>query len=313
MIKEKMEQALQIIKSLGFPREQQNERSALCLLALLDLTPEKDWKSCTSPLIGITPIMDFARIHYGKNYAANTRETFRRQTMHQFVDAGIALYNPDEPTRPVNSPKAVYQIAPDALSLLQTFGTKKWDNALAIYKGMMQTLAERYAKERAQNKLPVRLKNGLEFQISPGEHSELIKSIIEDFGPRFTPGAQLIYAGDTGEKWGYFDSEALMNLGVEVDSHGKMPDVVLYWPEKNWLVLVESVTSHGPVNPKRYAELERLFQSSTAGLVFVTAFPTRSVMGKYLGEIAWETEVWVADAPSHMIHFNGERFLGPYA
>jgi hypothetical protein len=35
-------------------------------------------------------------------------------------------------------------------------------------------------------------------------------------------------------------------------------------------------------------------------------------MSRYLGEIAWETEVWVADAPSHLIHFNGERFLGPY-
>ena len=249
---------------------------------------------------------------YGKEYAPNTRETFRRQTMHQFVDAGIALYNPDEPARPVNSPKAVYQIAPEALSLVQTFGTQAWGDTLYKYKDVMQSLAERYAKERNLNKLPVKLKNGLEFQISPGEHSELIKAIIEEFAPRFTPGAQLIYAGDTGEKWGYFDFEALKNLNVEVDAHGKMPDVVLFWPENNWLILVESVTSHGPVNPKRHAELERLFQSATAGLVFVTAFPSRSVMGRYLGEVAWETEVWVADAPSHMIHFNGERFLGPH-
>lgn len=241
MTKEKIDQALQIIKSLGLPREQHNERSALCLLALLNLTPEKEWKDCESPLIGITPMMDFARQHYGKEYAPNTRETFRRQTMHQFVDAGIALYNPDEPARPVNSPKAVYQIAPEALSLIRTFGTKEWGDALYEYIGVMQTLALRYAKERDQNKLPVKLKNGLEFQISPGEHSELIKAIIEDFAPRFTPGAQLIYAGDTGEKWGYFDSKALKDLGVEVDSHGKMPDVVLYWSENNWLILVESV------------------------------------------------------------------------
>lgn len=312
MTKEKIEQALQIIKALGLPREQHNERSALCMLALLNLTPEKDWKDSEAPLIGITPMMDFARQHYGKVYAPNTRETFRRQTMHQFVDAGIALYNPDEPTRPVNSPKSVYQIAPEALNLIQTYGTQDWGDALYKHISVMKSLAIRYAKERDQNKLPVQLKNGLKFQISPGEHSELIKAIIEDFAPRFTPGAQLIYAGDTGEKWGYFDSNTLKALGVEVDSHGKMPDVVLYWPENNWLILVESVTSHGPVNPKRHAELERLFQSSTAGIVFVTAFPNRSTMSKYLGEIAWETEVWVADAPSHMIHFNGERFLGPY-
>ena len=127
------------------------------------------------------------------------------------------------------------------------------------------------------------------------------------------PGGVLIYAGDTGEKWGYFDKELLAKLGVAVDGHGKMPDVVLYYPDREWLLLVESVTSHGPVDGKRHEELARLFAKSKAGLVYVTAFPSRAIMARYLGEIAWETEVWCADAPSHLIHFNGERFLGPYA
>ena len=126
------------------------------------------------------------------------------------------------------------------------------------------------------------------------------------------PGATLIYAGDTGEKWGYFDKDLLAKLGVYVDGHGKMPDVVIYYPEKKWLLLVESVTSHGPVDGKRHGELTHLFAGSTAGLVYVTAFPSRSAMTRYLSAIAWETEVWVADAPSHLIHFDGKRFLGPY-
>ena len=126
------------------------------------------------------------------------------------------------------------------------------------------------------------------------------------------PGGVLVYAGDTGEKWGYFDKELLGKIGAAVDGHGKMPDVVLYYPEREWLLLVESVTSHGPVDGKRHDELERLFAKSKAGLVDVTAFPSRAVMSRYLGEIAWETEVWCADAPSHLIHFNGARFLGPY-
>src|SRR5690606_14065167 len=138
------------------------------------------------------------------------------------------------------------------------------------------------------------------------------KDIIESFAPIFAPGSVLVYAGDTGAKWGYFDQALLTELGVSVDSHGKMPDVVLYYPAKGWLLLVEAVTSHGPVNGKRHDELARLFASSKAGLVYVTAFPSRSLMARYLPEIAWETEVWVADAPSHLIHFNGERFLGPY-
>ncbi|MHB8580510.1 MAG: BsuBI/PstI family type II restriction endonuclease [Ignavibacteriaceae bacterium] len=307
-----IEAAHQIIISLGLPRAQQNERSALCLLALLNLTPGKAWAKAENPLIGITPIMDWAREHYGKNYAPNTRETFRRQTMHQFCDAGIALYNPDEPSRPVNSPKAVYQIEPAALSLLRAFGTPAWHDALTGYLAKRETLAARYAMEREQNRIPVEIAPGKEITLSPGEHSELIRAIIEDFAPRFAPGSALVYAGDTGDKWGYFDAALLADLSVNVDSHGKMPDVVLHYTEKNWLLLVESVTSHGPVDGKRHAELARLFAGSTAGLVYVTAFPNRATMGRYLAEIAWETEVWVADAPSHLIHFNGVRFLGPH-
>lgn len=307
-----IEAARQIIVSLGLPRAQQNERSALCLLALLNLTPGKAWADAENPLMGITPIMDWAREHYGKEYAPNTRETFRRQSMHQFCDAGVALCNPDKPDRPVNSPKAVYQIEPSALDLLRTFGTPAWHDKLAAYLAERETLVARYAKEREQNRIPVEIAPGQQITLSPGEHSELIRAIIEDFAPRFAPGSVLVYAGDPGDKWGYFKADLLAGLGVDVDSHGKMPDVVLHYTEKNWLLLVESVTSHGPVDGKRHAELAKLFAGSKAGLVYVTAFPNRAIMGRYLGEIAWETEVWVADAPSHLIHFNGERFLGPY-
>nr|WP_279029428.1 BsuBI/PstI family type II restriction endonuclease [Snodgrassella alvi] len=307
-----IEAAHQIIIALGLPRAQQNERSALSLLALLNLTPGKAWADAENPLMGITPIMDWAREHYSKKYAPNTRETFRRKTMHQFRDAGIALYNPDMPNRPVNSPKAVYQIEPAALALLRTFGTSAWHDGLAAYLAKRKTLVARYAKDREQSRISVEIASGKEITLSPGKHSELIRAIIEDFAPRFAPGSVLVYAGDTGDKWGYFDAPLLAGLGVEVDSHGKMPDVVLHFTAKNWLLLVESVTSHGPVDGKRHTELAKLFAGSSAGLVYVTAFPNRGIMGRYLGEIAWETEVWVADAPSHLIHFNGVRFLGPY-
>ena len=307
-----IEAALQILASLGLPRAQQNERSALCLLALLNLTPDKKWSMAEAPLIGITPIMDWAREHYAKEYAPNTRETIRRQSIHQFIAAGLALYNPDKPDRPVNSPKAVYQIEPAALALLRTFGTPAWHDNLPAYLSERESLAARYANEREQNRVPVRIAAGQQITLSPGEHSELIRSIMEEFAPRFAPGSVLVYAGDTGDKWGYFDAALLAALGVTVDAHGKMPDVVLHYAAKKWLLLVESVTSHGPVDGKRHAELATLFAGSSAGLVYVTAFPNRATMARYLGDIAWETEVWVADAPSHLIHFDGQRFLGPY-
>ncbi|MFH1060747.1 MAG: BsuBI/PstI family type II restriction endonuclease [Pseudomonadota bacterium] len=304
--------AMQILVALGLPRAQQNERSALCLLALLNLTPNRTWADAENPLMGITPMMDFSRDHYGKDYAPNTRETFRRQTIHQFVAAGIAIYNPDNPSRPVNSPKAVYQISPETLSLIQSYDTKDWSTQLEAYLVARPTLTERYAKDRKLKIIPVKIAPGKSIEISPGAHSKLTKAIIESFAPRFAPGGLTVYVGDTGDKWGYFDEALLSRLGVTVDSHGKMPDVVIYDQDKNWLILIEAVTSHGPVNGKRHEELARLFAQSSGGLVYVTAFPTRAVMARYLSDIAWETEVWVAEAPSHLIHFNGERFLGPY-
>jgi BsuBI/PstI restriction endonuclease domain/BsuBI/PstI restriction endonuclease HTH domain len=305
--------ALKVLAALGFPRAQQNDRSALTLLALLNLPPGSEWPSAERPMRGITPVMTWVKENYRVKYAPNTRETFRRQTMHQFIEAGLVCANPDNPQRAVNSPGAVYQIDSSAFELLKSFATEAWDENLKSYLAERQTLVSRYAKEREQNRIPVKIADGKTITLSPGEHSDLIREVIENFAQRFLPQSVLLYAGDTGEKWGYFDHQGLESLGVAVDSHGKMPDVVLYWPNRDWLVLVESVTSHGPVNPKRHAELAKLFATSKAGIVFVTAFPNRQLMARYLGDIAWETEVWVADSPSHLIHFNGERFLGPYA
>lgn len=311
-IKKRLAEATKALSALGLPRAQQNDRSALCLLALLDLKPSDTWVTASDPLIGITPIMNWVEAHYKIKYAPNTRETFRRQTMHQFVDAGIALYNPDKPDRPVNSPKAVYQVEESALELLRNFGSKKWPSLIEAYFETRESLVAKYAKVREHHQIPVKIGGDLEIVLSPGEHSELIRAIIENFAPRFAPASTLVYAGDTGDKWGFFSESVLSDLGVVVDAHGKMPDVVLLDTDRNWLLLIEAVTSHGPVDGKRHSELAHLFSGASAGLVYVTAFPTRGAMARYVGEIAWETEVWVAEAPSHLIHFNGERFLGPY-
>ena len=310
---ERVTEAQDALTQLGFPSRQTNERSAHCLLALLDLTPDRQWRDATSPLLGITPVMDWMRHHYGKAYKPNTRGTIRRQTMHQFVDAGLVTLNPDGPGRPRNSALTSYAIEPRALALLRTYGSASWLSDLSAYLADRPALIDRYRMVRDMSQTPVRLPDGAALSLSPGAHSELIRDVIEQFAPRFAPGSCLLYAGDTGSKFGVFDQPALAALGVEVDLHGKMPDVVLHDPARDWLILVEAVTSHGPVDPKRHDELRALFGASTAGLVFVTAFPSRTLMSRYVAEIAWETEVWTADAPTHLIHFDGDRYLGPYA
>ncbi len=257
-------------------------------------------------------MMEFLEEHYGKKYAPNTRETVRRQTVHQFLDAGIVNINPDDPRRPTNSPYAVYQIEAGVLKLLRSYGAPEWEKGLKTYLSSTETLKKKYAREREMRRIPVRIGKGKAISLSPGGQNVLIERIVADFCQYFVGGGKLVYVGDTDEKWAYFDEPLLRSLGVAIEPHGKMPDVVVYLERKNWLVLIEAVTSHGPVNPKRRGELKTLFGRGKAGLVFVTAFLDRQAMVRFLGDISWETEVWVADSPTHLIHFNGERFLGPY-
>ena len=308
----KIDQALDILAVLGMPRAQQNERSALTLLSLIDLKPNNLWADLKRPMIGVTPIMNWCEEFYGKKYAPNTRETFRRQTLHQFISGGLCLYNPDLPDRPVNSPKACYQVTTELFDVLIKYGTDEWEIMLADWLERRETLVAQYAKEREMKMIPLTLDDGTEIKISPGNHSQLIRDIVLEFGQRFAPGSEVIYLGDTGAKEDFFKRERLAELGVTVDRKGKLPDVVLYWSEKNWLLLIESVTSHGAVDSKRHSELSTLFAEANPSLIYVTAFPDRKTMAKYLADISWETEVWTADAPTHMIHFNGDRFLGPH-
>jgi adenine-specific DNA-methyltransferase len=308
----KIEQAIGIIAALGYPRAQQNERSGLSLLALTQLKEDGSWRRLQDPLLGVRAILDFCRNDYAKPYAENSRESFRKETLHQFVAGGLALQNPDEPGRPPNSPKWCYQIAPAAKALLETYGTDAWEPALKSYLRGAATLSARYAAAREMEMTPVTLPDGAELRLSPGPHSQLIASIVEEFAPRFTPGARLVYVGDTGNKSVVFDEKHLAKLGVVLHGRGKLPDVVFHDEKRNWLILVESVTSVGPMDGKRHAELKTLFAKSTAGLVYVTAFPDRALMSRFLSDLAWETEVWCASDPSHMIHFNGDRYLGPH-
>ena len=311
-VQKKIDQALEILALLGMPRAQQNERSALTLLSLIDLKPNGSWSDLERSMKGVTPIMNWCKKFYGKEYAPNTRETFRRQTLHQFIDGGLCLYNPDRPDRPVNSPKACYQITTELFDVLVKYGTDEWETTLANWLERRETLITQYAKEREMEMIPLTLDDGTEIKLSPGNHSQLIRDIVMEFGPRFVPGSEVIYLGDTGAKEDFFKPERLAELGVTVKRKGKLPDVILYWSERDWLLLIESITSHGAVDSKRHSELSKLFAEATPGLIYVTAFPDRKTMAKYLADISWETEVWTADAPTHMIHFNGERFLGPH-
>jgi len=227
-VRDKISEARDILRQLDFPWSQRNERSALTLLALLGLRPEDAWSAASDPLLGITQMMDWFAAHYGRRYAPNTRETVRRGTVHQFVDAGLVVRNPDKPTRPTNSGKTVYQIERGALDLLRTYGASDWDRNLATYRASLESLSRFYAAERKMRRIPVTLASGERLTLSPGGQNLLVKGILDEFCPRFAPGGHVLYVGDTDEKFTVHDRDALADLNVVIDQHGKMPDAVVH-------------------------------------------------------------------------------------
>jgi type II restriction enzyme len=308
----KIDDAKKILEDLGLPPAQHNEISAYTLLALCGIKPGAKWINATNERQKISKgIMAFCKDVYKKEYAPNTRETFRKQVLHQFVQARIADYNPDNPSLPVNSPNAHYALTNEALDAIKTYGTKAWKEAAERFKSEVGTLSKRYLKERKQNLIPVKLSNGKTLKLSPGKHNEVQAAIIQDFAARFANESEVLYLGDTANKDLYVDKKVLKEIGIPITQHSKLPDVILFDRKKNWLFLIEAVTSHGPVSPKRIIELEELLKDCTAGKVFVSAFPDFAEFKKHSTNIAWETEVWVVDFPEHMIHFNGDRFMGP--
>jgi len=309
---ELVQQARYALSALDFDKARSNERSALTLLSLLGLRPGDSWIDATRGLHGVTPLMNWMAEHLDKRYAPNSRETVRRQTLHQFVDAALVVLNPDDPSRPVNSGKNVYQIDERAFALLRQVGTPQWEENLPRYLKQRPGQQASYAAARDQAMIPVSLPNGTEIKLTPGGQNVLIRDILEQFCPRWTPGGHVLYVGDAGKKDPIYDIEGFAQDGLVIDKHGKLPDLVVSLPSRDWLVLIEAANSHGPVDSKRHAELKALFAGSLAGLVYVSCFTSRVEMRKYLADIAWETEVWCADNPTHLIHFNGERFLGPY-
>jgi type II restriction enzyme len=305
----RIKEAQKILASLGLPKAQCNEISALTLLALAKVGMRTPWSAAEAPRLRIHDVLTFAETEYRHKYAENTREVVRRQVIHQFEQARIVERNPDDPSLPINSPATHYALTDEVLALIRSFNTPAWSVQLTEVLGKRATLREIYAKERQIRLVPVRTPDGKTLHLSPGKHNKLEAAVVEEFAPRFAPGAFLLYLGDAAKKEFYLHRETLSKLKVPVDEHGKLPDVVLYDPDANRLFLVEAVTSHGPVSPKRLYELEELLSDVDVIRVYVSAFPDFKEFKSHAAEIAWETEVWIQESPDHLIHFNGDKFL----
>jgi len=265
----KIDEAIDILKSLGLPKAQQNERSGLSLLALLDIKENNPWSDSKQRAIRIHDILIFIQEHYKRQYAENTRETIRRQTLHQFEQAGVVVRNPDNPTRPTNSPRTVYAIEGDALNVIRKYGTNLWEDSIKGWIDRKGRLIERYEKRRKKHSISVSLPNGTSIYLSPGKHNKLQAQIITEFRSRFCSEASVAYAGDTARKLLHLDKNLMKELRIPITEHDKLPDIVFYDKKKNLLFLVEAVTAHGPLSPKRQIELEETLKHCKSQRVYV--------------------------------------------
>lgn len=302
----KIEEARKLLQELQVPTRQQSDLCCFTLLAMANLQESDSWFDATNNWIRIHDVIAYTKEYYGVTYAENSRETFRKQAMHHFRNAAFIEDNGEA----TNSPNYRYRLTNEMLALIQNYGTKRWEGEKQHFLQAHDTLINLYASKRALLKMPVQI-NGEEFTFSPGKHNQLQKAIIEEFAPRFAPNSECLYVGDTTAKDLVKNIAKLQALGFTITLHDKMPDVVLYSKEKNWLYFVESVTSVGPMDPKRIKEIDDLTANVTAGKIYVTAFLDFKTFKRFSESLAWETEVWIADMPDHMIHLNGDKFLGP--
>ena len=307
----KIDEARDILDQLGLPPAQRNDISCLTLLALAGISEDSAWSESYKPSLTIHQILGFMKETYGREYAENTRETVRRQVIHQFEQARLVDRNPDQPDLPTNSPRSHYGLTDEALDVLRLYHHSDWKPKLLTFRSSHGALMEVYQRRRQMREIPIRISTGEEIRLSPGRHNKLEALVVSAFGPRFAPGAILLYLGDAARKLLHLDREKLDRLHIPFTEHDKLPDVALYDEERDWLFLVEAVTSHGPMSPKRVQELAVTLKDCTSRLLYISAFPDLRQFKRHVDNIAWETEVWIAEMPDHLIHFNGDKFLGP--
>ena len=267
----KLAEAKQLLKELQVPPQQQSDLCAHILLALCALKEDDGWQTAHNEWHRIHDMILFLKSFYGIVYAENSRETIRKQVLHHFRNAAFIEDN----GKATNSPNYSYRLTEEMLSLIKSFGFHDWTQNRLNFISHHQSLIDLY------------------------------------FAPRFAPNAECLYVGDTTNKDLIKQEEKLTLLGFQISVHDKMPDVVLYRVDKNWIYFIEAVTSVGPMSPKRVNEIKEMTVNVTAGKIYVTAFLDLSTYKKFVADLAWDTEVWIAENPDHMIHLNGDMFMGP--
>lgn len=309
--------ALYIPDTFGIPLDatpRRLERMAIAFLACGDIKEVSDFKAAkdlnASYALKTREIISFVNTYFGENISSGSYDDIRRKDLKLLTVAEIVLQS--SPNAATNDSTRGYTLNTTYAELIRNFGSVDWEKSVTEKLENIEPLSTKLKRQREIKKVNVRLPSGGKLTFSAGEHNDLQKAIIEDFLPRYGHGAEVLYVGDTSDKYLYLEQDELTKLNFFEISHEELPDVIAYSKKKNWLYLIEAVHSSGPINELRLIQLQKLTKDCTADIVYVTAFLDKPKFRKFIAEIAWETEVWIADNPDHLVHFNGDKFLGPY-
>ena len=320
-VKVLINETLFILDNFGVPVSEMSsrrmEKMAMAFLAVADVKNSKEFNICkdSNDVSNHSPktreIIDYVNKYFQENISSGSYDDTRRKDLKLLVLADIVLKS--SPNSATNAPTRGYVINPFYARQVRTYNSDSdWENTTLQLLKNVESIQERLAAKRDLVKVPVKLPSGKKLEFSSGIHNDLQKAIIEDFLPRFGFGAEVLYVGDTAKKYLHLKEDKLKEICFFELSHDELPDVVAYSAERNWLFLIEAFHSTGHIDQAKYIQFEKLTKDCTASIIYITAFMNRDKFRGKAKDIAWETEVWIADNPDHMIHFNGDKFLGPY-
>lgn len=306
---------LEILKATGIPVETKPPRTqrriAEAALAVAGISKSFDEavSSENGRFLTTRQIIAFENERLGGNYSPGSYDDVRRSHLILLTTAGYVVNSSSLSTQSTNNPTRGYAASPDFAALLRTFGTPLWKSTLEDFTQQRESLRLELERRRELERIPILLPSGVEVRLSAGEHNALQRDIVQEFLPRFGFGAEVLYLGDSTDRFLVRESDKLAAIGFFDLEHEELPDVIAYSESRNLLFLIEAVHSSGEMGELRVRKLREKLAKCTASLVFVSAFATRASFRRFSADIAWESEAWIAESPDHMIHFNGWKFL----
>lgn len=313
----RLNDAYEILSNIGMPDTLKNPRSVMTLVALAEMTPEKKWRNASEEYHGTHHIVEFLKTYYpnkagldNKPYAENSRETFRKSTIKPWVSAGILEAKAGLAT---NDKDYSYRFSSYFAALLRSYGTEQWEETLSDYNNTHVSYAE-YLKQTKTVERDYKIDyEGSCISLKKSAHNKLQMDVLQKLIPLICENKpELLYIGDATDRDLLQKNQRLDELGIHVLSESEtMPDLILYDAGKKRIIFVEAYHSTGLFSLDRVNTLKNLCHCvKGTEAAFITAFDSTSKMLKHYKEIAWDTDIWATDEPTHLLHKNGDKFIG---